>query len=173
MRTGTGIIIGLSALQSAAALGMSRKAFRVGTHTGRQSAIALPSSDVALGEKTVAEYSPFIIDQLQDSKFEARAMSKLEIDARLARAVSRGGIGGLGIPSEGKTWPTKGEVLAVIPKELFKKSTLKSMLCAAGSLAATLACGAAGAAAIPMTTAAAPLWVAYAAVTGTVGMGCW
>ncbi|CAM9720187.1 unnamed protein product, partial [Phaeothamnion confervicola] len=72
-----------------------------------------------------------------------------------------------------KTWPTKSEALSVIPKHCFVRDTGRSMRYAARSLAMTLACGALGAGFIPLTVAALPLWVAYAAVTGTVATGCW
>ena len=69
--------------------------------------------------------------------------------------------------------PTKAQVLAAIPEHCFKRNTALSLGYAALSLAMTLACGAAGAALIPMQASAWPLWVAYALVTGTVATGVW
>lgn len=73
-----------------------------------------------------------------------------------------------------QVWPSKAEALAAIPKECFVKSTAQSLACAAGSLAATLACGAVGFQ-LPLHSWAwaAPAWALYAGVTGTVAMGCW
>jgi hypothetical protein len=74
------------------------------------------------------------------------------------------GLNGKALES-GKQWPTKQEVFDVIPRHCLKRDTTKSMLYAASSLALTAACGFAGTL-IPQTWAFAPVWAAYAAVTG-------
>ena len=99
-------------------------------------------------------------------------MTPSDVDARIAQAVAAGGLAGRGIPAADTVWPTKAQLLSAIPKECFKKSTAKSMGFALSSLAATLACGTLGTM-LPAQWAFAPLWLAYAAVTGTVATGCW
>lgn len=69
-------------------------------------------------------------------------------------------------------FPTKKEVFAAIPAHCFKRDTAKSMLYAASSVALWAACVYAGTY-IPATPAFAPVWVLYAAVTGTVMTGSW
>ncbi|KAK3281139.1 Delta(12)-fatty-acid desaturase [Cymbomonas tetramitiformis] len=70
-------------------------------------------------------------------------------------------------------WPSKSELLGCIPKHCFKKDTVRSMYHAAVCTAMTVACGLIGYYLIPMKLAFAPVWAAYAAVTGTVATGCW
>lgn len=82
-----------------------------------------------------------------------------------------GGLDGLAL-RPGKEFPTKGEVFSKIPKELLKKDTTKSMLYAAFSTVTTLMAGYLGFL-IPQTWAMGPVWLAYAALTGTLATGCW
>eukprot|EP00793_Prasinoderma_coloniale_P005431 PRCOL_00004839-RA len=84
------------------------------------------------------------------------------------------GMNGQAIRAAATEFPSRKEVIDSIPKECFEKDTLRSMAYAATSTAMTLACGAVGLSGlIPMTWAAAPLWLLYGAVTGTVATGCW
>ena len=69
--------------------------------------------------------------------------------------------------------PTKKEVRAVVPDHCYKRDTLRSLGHLWQSVWTTSLCVAAGAALIPLKRAMLPLWVAYAAVTGTVAMGLW
>jgi len=73
---------------------------------------------------------------------------------------------------EGKTYPTKPQVMGAIPKELLKKDTFKSMMYALMSCALTGACLYAGTF-IPYTWSMWWAWGIYGAVTGTVATGCW
>ena len=79
--------------------------------------------------------------------------------------------------TSGKTaktrYPTKGEVLAVIPKECFERSLLRSSLSLCVSLALTIGSGVLAWASIPLTWSWLPGWIAYAIVAGTAGTGCW
>jgi omega-6 fatty acid desaturase (delta-12 desaturase) len=68
--------------------------------------------------------------------------------------------------------PTKAQVRQAVPKHCFERDTAKSMMYAAISVAQSAACLAA-ARFIPMRRIAAPLWLAWAAVTGTVWTGMW
>jgi len=68
--------------------------------------------------------------------------------------------------------PTKNEVRKAVPDHLYVKDTKKSLLYAAMSLAEGAACLALGTL-IPLKLAALPLWILYAAVTGTVWTGMW
>jgi len=121
----------------------------------------------------VAVYPPFVTENMLEPGFAAPGYSSHEVRERVAEAVRAGGLAGLGVPAPGTAWPSKAEVLGAIPKECFRKSTPRSLGYAAGSLALTLACGALGSRLLPVSWAAAPLWAAYAAVTGTVATGCW
>ena len=70
-------------------------------------------------------------------------------------------------------FPTRAEVLASIPEECFVKDTAKSLMYAAISTAMTVGCGVLAYLYIPMQLAFWPVWLAYAAVTGTIATGCW
>ena len=70
-------------------------------------------------------------------------------------------------------FPTRAEVLGSIPEECFVKDTAKSLMYAAISTAMTVGCGVLAYLYIPMQLAFWPVWLAYAAVTGTVATGCW
>ena len=68
--------------------------------------------------------------------------------------------------------PTKAQVRQAVPKHCFERDTAKSMMYAAISVAQSAACLVA-ARLLPMRWAASPLWLAWAAVTGTVWTGMW
>lgn len=72
----------------------------------------------------------------------------------------------------GGSWPSKERILAAIPKECFERSLATSMMYMAISLSLTISCGVVGYL-IPLNWAWIPAWIAYAAVTGTVAIGCW
>jgi omega-6 fatty acid desaturase (delta-12 desaturase) len=72
-----------------------------------------------------------------------------------------------------KRYPTKREVLAVIPKECFERSLFRSSLSLFLSLAMTVGSGVLAHAFIPLTWPWLPAWIAYAIVAGTAGTGCW
>ena len=72
-----------------------------------------------------------------------------------------------------KRYPTRSEVLAVIPKECFERSLIRSSLCLLVSLAMTIGSGVLAHAFIPLTWSWLPAWIAYAIVAGTAGTGCW
>ena len=69
--------------------------------------------------------------------------------------------------------PSKAAVRRVVPDRCFKRDTARSLGYLLQSFSLTALCGALGKLLIPMTRAALPLWIAYAAVTGTVAMGLW
>uniref|UniRef100_A0A7S4MJ73 Fatty acid desaturase domain-containing protein n=1 Tax=Prymnesium polylepis TaxID=72548 RepID=A0A7S4MJ73_9EUKA len=68
--------------------------------------------------------------------------------------------------------PNKKQIRDVVPAHCFKRNTLKSMFYAVQSVAVTGLCVALGRM-IPMRAASLPLWLAYAAVTGTAATGMW
>jgi omega-6 fatty acid desaturase (delta-12 desaturase) len=75
-------------------------------------------------------------------------------------------------PTAAPTYPSKAELLACLPFDLTKINPIKAW----GSLALSLglSCLAYGLGTlIPLQLSAAPLWLLYAAVTGTVATGCW
>jgi len=68
--------------------------------------------------------------------------------------------------------PTKAQVRQAVPAHCFTRDTKKSMMYAVISVLQSAACVAVGTM-IPFKAAAWPLWLAYAAVTGTVWTGMW
>ncbi|MEI6358818.1 MAG: fatty acid desaturase [Synechococcus sp. ELA619] len=75
-------------------------------------------------------------------------------------------------PTAAPAYPNKAELLACLPFELTQIIPVKAW----GSLALSLglSCLAYGLGTlIPLQLSAAPLWLLYAAVTGTVATGCW
>mmetsp|Transcript_21086 Transcript_21086/g.58102 ORF Transcript_21086/g.58102 Transcript_21086/m.58102 type:complete len:451 (-) Transcript_21086:420-1772(-) len=78
-----------------------------------------------------------------------------------------------GVALEKRVYPNKKQVMEAIPAHCFKRNTLKSMMYATISLVLSLSCMAVGWKLIPLTLAMLPVWMAYAAVTGTVATGCW
>ncbi len=104
--------------------------------------------------------------------FSPPVLEAEEVKARLLAAAAAGGMRGLGLPGQ-KSVPSKAEVLSVIPKELLRPNTARSLAYAALSLGLTVVCAAVARTFIPMRWAAAPLWAAHAIVTGSVAMGCW
>ena len=82
------------------------------------------------------------------------------------------GLQGKAMLVEASDIPTKMEVRKAVPAHCFKRDTAKSMMYAVISVAQSAA-SLALARFIPMKWAAAPLWLAWAAVTGTVWTGMW
>jgi len=76
-------------------------------------------------------------------------------------------------PTTKKRYPTKREVLAVIPRECFDRSLIRSSLSLFLSLALTVGSAGLAYAFIPLTWPWLPAWIAYAIVAGTAGTGCW
>lgn len=81
------------------------------------------------------------------------------------------GLNGLALKE--KEFPTKKEVIDVIPKHCFVKETLRSFKYAVISCAITLSMGGLAAALIPMKLAMVPVWIAYALACGTAATGAW
>lgn len=88
------------------------------------------------------------------------------------RTVLVSGLNGKAL-EEKERWPTQAEVMATLPKELFKKDTLKSLMYAAISTGLTIGIGLAAHALIPLKAAWTPAWLLYAALNGTVATGAW
>lgn len=82
------------------------------------------------------------------------------------------GLQGRALLVEAEDVPSKNQVRAVVPDHCFKRSTLRSLAHLVQSLMCTAAC-AAGGLLLPLKAWALPLWVGYAAVTGTTAMGLW
>ena len=72
-----------------------------------------------------------------------------------------------------KRYPTKAEVLAVIPAECFDRNLVKSSLYLFVSLVMTIGSGVLAYLFIPFTWSWLPAWIGYAIVAGTAGTGCW
>ena len=70
-------------------------------------------------------------------------------------------------------FPSRSEVLSIIPHDCFKKDTIKSLAYAVLSTVLTLFCGVLAFSFIPLKLSWWPVWISYAAVTGTVATGCW
>ena len=82
------------------------------------------------------------------------------------------GLAGQALRVEASDIPSKSEVRRVVPDHCFKRDTLRSLGHVAQSAVCTALCAATGLL-IPLKAAFLPLWIAYAAVTGTVAMGLW
>ncbi|CAB1104052.1 unnamed protein product [Ectocarpus sp. CCAP 1310/34] len=85
--------------------------------------------------------------------------------------VQLSGLNGLALKP--KTFPTKREVMDVIPKHCFVKDTVRSMKYAVLSCAITLSMGGLAAAFLPLKLAMLPAWIAYAVACGTAATGAW
>ncbi len=69
--------------------------------------------------------------------------------------------------------PTRSEVRASIPDDCFERSTLRSLVYLAGSLAAVIALVTSAILFLPMTWVWLPVWALYAVATGTAATGLW
>ena len=74
--------------------------------------------------------------------------------------------------STSKQYPSKSELLSVLPAELLHFDPLKAWGSLGLSLGLSLLAYGVGTR-IPLQLWAAPLWLLYGVVTGTVAMGCW
>lgn len=70
------------------------------------------------------------------------------------------------------SYPSKAELLSCLPPELLELNPRKAWCSLGGSLALSLLAYGLGTQ-IPLVPAAAPLWLLYGVVTGTVAGGCW
>jgi fatty acid desaturase len=70
------------------------------------------------------------------------------------------------------SYPSKAELLSCLPSELLELNPRKAWRSLGGSLALSLLAYALGTQ-IPLVPGAAPLWLLYGVVTGTVAGGCW
>jgi hypothetical protein len=75
-------------------------------------------------------------------------------------------------PFSTKNFPSKAELLACLPPELLSFKPAKAWGSLFMSLSLSLVAYSLGTQ-IPLTAIAAPLWLLYALVTGTVAGGCW
>lgn len=71
-----------------------------------------------------------------------------------------------------RSYPSKAELLACLPPELLELNPAKAWRSLGGSLALSLLAYGLGTQ-IPLVPGAAPLWLLYGVVTGTVAGGCW
>ena len=76
------------------------------------------------------------------------------------------------LPTPAPTYPSKAELLACLPFELTQINPLKAWGSLAMSLGLSVLAYGLGTL-IPLQLSAAPLWLLYAVVTGTVAGGCW
>ncbi|MFM7269738.1 MAG: fatty acid desaturase [Cyanobium sp.] len=93
---------------------------------------------------------------------------------RLSQSVSllsRSGESNRLIPSRNR-YPSKAELLQVLPAELTNFDPLKAWGSLGLSLGLSILCYAIGTQ-IPLQAWAIPLWIIYGIITGTVAMGCW
>jgi omega-6 fatty acid desaturase (delta-12 desaturase) len=76
------------------------------------------------------------------------------------------------LPTPAPTYPSKAELLACLPFELTQINPFKAWGSLAMSLGLSVLAYGLGTL-IPLQLSAAPLWLVYALVTGTVAGGCW
>ena len=96
----------------------------------------------------------------------AMALASAEVEPMLS------GLNGKALLVELEDVPSKAEVRAVVPDHCYTRQTGRSLGYLAQSLTGTTICTLLGLAALPLNLGL-PFWFAYAAVTGTVAMGCW
>jgi len=92
--------------------------------------------------------------------------------SELPEGMPLSGLQGKAMFVEASDIPSKKQVRDAVPAHCFKRNTAKSMMYAIISVLQSAACVGAGTL-IPLKAAFAPLWLAYAAVTGTVFTGMW
>ncbi|CAM9515488.1 unnamed protein product [Discosporangium mesarthrocarpum] len=110
------------------------------------------------------------------SKVSMVAISPPKISTVIPEAIDLSGVQLSGLQGKAlqpKTFPTKREVINMIPKHCFEKDTWRSMKYAFMSTGLTLAIGGLAASFLPLKLAFLPAWIAYAAVCGTVATGSW
>ena len=115
---------------------------------------------------------PFMVATLPSPEAPSAADYEAETVEDIIARIPLSGLQGKAMRVEKSDIPTKAQVRQAIPAHCFKRNTAKSMMYAAISVAQSAACLWAGTL-IPMKAAFAPLWLAYAAVTGTVWTGMW
>ena len=91
----------------------------------------------------------------------------------LATPAGFSGLQGKALGLRKEDYPTKGEVMAVIPKHCLERSTPRSLLYLAFSTCILFGLGFLANQFVPLTLAYAPVWLAYAAANGTVAFGFW
>ncbi|UPR02829.1 fatty acid desaturase [Chloropicon primus] len=91
----------------------------------------------------------------------------------LATPAGFSGLKGKALALRKEDYPTKGEVMAVIPKECLQRDTLKSLMYLLFSTVILFGFGGLAYAFIPFTLPYLPLWLAYGAANGTVAFGFW
>lgn len=75
-------------------------------------------------------------------------------------------------PETNADFPDKSDLLACLPQDLFRLHPARAWGCLAMSLGLSLLAYGLGTR-IPLGWTAAPLWLLYALVTGTIAVGCW
>jgi len=91
----------------------------------------------------------------------------------LATPAGFSGLQGKALGLRKEDYPTKGEVMAVIPKHCLERSTPRSLLYLVFSTCILFGLGFLANQFVPLTLAFAPVWLAYAAANGTVAFGFW
>jgi len=125
----------------------------------------------AVGRQSSAPL-PWMIATLPTLEERRRELEEVKTVEDILARIPLSGLEGKAMRVEKSDIPTKAQVRKAVPAHCFKRDTVKSMMYAAISVAQSAACVAVGAF-IPMRAAFAPLWLAYAAVTGTVWTGMW
>ena len=115
---------------------------------------------------------PFMVATLPSPEAPSAADYEAETVEDIIARIPLSGLQGKAMLVEKSDIPTKAQVRQAVPKHCFERDTAKSLMYAAISVAQSAACLAA-ARFIPMRRIAAPLWLAWAAVTGTVWTGMW
>lgn len=115
---------------------------------------------------------PFMVATLPSPEAPSAADYEAETVEDIIARIPLSGLQGKAMRVEKSDIPTKAQVRQAVPAHCFKRNTAKSMMYAAISVAQSAACLWAGTL-IPMKAAFAPMWLAYAAVTGTVWTGMW
>jgi len=152
----------------------------VGIHLSGQMAVRnlamLVTLPLALGLSTLS--APRLPFQTLSSRVSPRMVASIpapaatDVDFDTDGPLLLSSLNGKALSVEPSDVPTKAQVRAVVPDHCYEISTARSLRYVAQSIAATVACYATSAL-IPMKLAAAPLWLAWTAATGTAAMGLW
>lgn len=93
------------------------------------------------------------------------------------KGIALSGLKGQALSLNAKDFPSASALRAVIPKDCFEPDTKRSLGYLSVSFVGTLICTLIGKSMLsvlpPSSLLFAPIWAAYAAVTGTVAMGLW
>jgi len=126
---------------------------------------------------TMTRFQPKPSQSQSQSQLHVATLESMASAPTARRIVAFSNLDGKALNNEASSFPTAGQLKAVIPKECFTSTdTTTSLMYLGLSASLSAVCVAAGFAMLPLvppSLLSAPIWLAYAAVAGTVEMGLW